>query len=150
MFEHQKCLWRLLWLCCFQSRLQAGNYSFKGFRSLHTVSEMFVCIFPFSHPFLYKFMLRMRKRWSEFSYDGRKFRRQCVNVIDITWGRIYFLTCKNFGLRVQWPQSEHFVINHLPPCRSKPKSFVRLRKHNLRYFGWEPGGLWLSHWLPNN
>ncbi len=33
----------------------------------------------------------------EFFHDGRKFRRQCVNVIDITWGRFYFLTCKNFG-----------------------------------------------------
>ncbi len=36
-------------------------------------------------------------------YDGWKFRRQCVNVIDITWGRIYFSMCKNFGLSVQWP-----------------------------------------------
>ncbi len=32
-----------------------------------------------------------KQNWSEFFYDGRKFRRQCVNVIDITWGRIYFL-----------------------------------------------------------
>ncbi len=22
-------------------------------------------------------------------------------------------------------------------------------EHNLRYFGWKPGGLWLSHWLPS-
>ncbi len=40
---------------------------------------------------------------SKFFYDGRKFRRQCANVIDITWGRIYFSTCENFGLSVQWP-----------------------------------------------
>ncbi len=40
---------------------------------------------------------------SEFFYDGRKFQRQCVNVTDTTWGRIYFSTCKNFGLSVQWP-----------------------------------------------
>ncbi len=33
---------------------------------------------------------------------GRKFRRQCANVIDTTWGHIYFLTCKNFGLCVQF------------------------------------------------
>ncbi len=43
--------------------------------------------------------------WSEFFYDGRKFRRQCVNVIDTTWGRIYFSTCENFGHSVQWPLS---------------------------------------------
>ncbi len=31
-----------------------------------------------------------------FFYDGWKFRRQCVNVIDTTWGHIYFLTWENF------------------------------------------------------
>ncbi len=30
------------------------------------------------------------------------------------------------------------------------KSFVRLREHNLGYFRWKPGGLWLSLWLPSN
>ncbi len=30
------------------------------------------------------------RTWSEFLYDGRMFRRQCVNMIDTTWGRIYF------------------------------------------------------------
>ncbi len=34
---------------------------------------------------------------SEFFYDGRKFRRQCGNVIDTMWARIYFLKCENFG-----------------------------------------------------
>ncbi len=38
---------------------------------------------------------------SEFFYDGRKFRRQCANVIDITWGRIYFSTCENFGRKIR-------------------------------------------------
>ncbi len=33
------------------------------------------------------------------------------------------------------PKNENVVIFHLPPC------------HTPRYFGWEPGGLWLSHWL---
>ncbi len=46
-------------------------------------------------------------------YDGRKFRRQCINVIDTTWGRIYFLHAKisdeNFGLGVQWPLDFNFV-----------------------------------------
>ncbi len=36
---------------------------------------------------------------SEFFYDGWKFRRQCVNVIDITWGRIYFQRAMTFSLR---------------------------------------------------
>ncbi len=63
--------------------------------------------FRITHPFLSKCMLRMRKRSKSnlfrIFYDGRKFRRQCVNLIDTTWGRIYFLTCENFGLRVQRP-----------------------------------------------
>ncbi len=38
------------------------------------------------------------KNWtrSKLYYDGRKFCRRCVNVIDITWGHIYFSTCKHF------------------------------------------------------
>ncbi len=40
---------------------------------------------------------------NRFFYDRRKFRRQCVNVIDTAWGRVYFLMCENFGLGVQWP-----------------------------------------------
>ncbi len=55
-----------------------------------------------------KMLAMMRKNWNKLNlirifYDGWKFRRQCVNVIDITWGRIYFSMCKNFGLSVQWP-----------------------------------------------
>ncbi len=38
--------------------------------------------------------------WSKFFYDWRKFRRQCVNMIDTTWGRIYFSTCENFGRKL--------------------------------------------------
>ncbi len=59
---------------------------------------------------LSKCLLQMRKteNWtqSKYFYDGRKFRRQCVNVIDTMWGRIYFLMCEtdeNFGLGVQRP-----------------------------------------------
>ncbi len=40
-------------------------------------------------------MRKMQKIW--FFYDGGKFRRQCVNGIDTTWGRIYFLTCQKIG-----------------------------------------------------
>ncbi len=32
-----------------------------------------------------------------FIFDGRKFWGQCVNVIDIMWGHIYFSTCEKFG-----------------------------------------------------
>ncbi len=38
-----------------------------------------------------------------FFYDSQRFLRQCVNVIDITWSRIYFSTCKHFG-RKFWTQ----------------------------------------------
>ncbi len=44
------------------------------------------------------------------------------------------------------PKMIHFVINHLPPCRSKP---VKSSEHNLRYLRWKSGGLWLFHWLPD-
>ncbi len=30
-------------------------------------------------------------------FDGRNFQRQCANVIDTTWARISFFTCKNFN-----------------------------------------------------
>ncbi len=76
----------------------------KELRPLHTEYEMFACVFPFfriPHPFLSKCMQRMRKRRKsnliQKCFDGRKFWRQCANVIDTTWGRIYFLTCENFG-----------------------------------------------------
>ncbi len=62
---------------------------------------IFACVFPFS-----KCMLQMQKgRKSNLIpifLAGRKFRRQCANVIDTTWGHIYFLTCKNVGLCVQF------------------------------------------------
>ncbi len=70
---------------------------------------MFICIFRIRHPFISKCLLRMRKRRKSnlvriiiiiiilvIFYDGQKFRRQCVNVIDTMWGCIYFSTCENF------------------------------------------------------
>ncbi len=73
-------------------------------RPLHTESEIVACVFPFfriPHPFLSKCMQRMRKRRKSnlirIFFEGRKFQRQCANVIDTTWGRIYFLTCEHFG-----------------------------------------------------
>ncbi len=67
---------------------------------------------------------------SEFFYDGRKFRRQCVNVIDITWGRIYFSTCENFGLSVQWPLENKYAIDR----GSNVCCFVFLNKAAVRKF----------------
>ncbi len=56
---------------------------------------------------LWKCLLRMQKMQKsnliQFFYDGRKFQRQYVNMTDTTRGHIYFLTCENFGLSVQWP-----------------------------------------------
>ncbi len=49
---------------------------------------------------------------SEFFYDGQKFWRQCVNVIDITWGRIYFSTCKHFGLKFRTQCTMTFKHHH--------------------------------------
>ncbi len=70
-------------------------------------SDMF---FRIRHPFLSKCLLRMWKcRKSnpiQIFYEGQKFRRQCVNVIDTPWGHIYFTTkilYEHFGLSVQWP-----------------------------------------------
>ncbi len=47
----------------------------------------------------------MRKRRKsnliQFFYDGQKFRRHYLNVIDTTRGRIYFLMCEKFGREFQ-------------------------------------------------
>ncbi len=62
-------------------------------RSLHTESEFF----RIRHPFLSKCLLRMwncRKSNLIRILWRTKFWRQCVNVIETTWGRIYFLTVK--------------------------------------------------------
>ncbi len=60
----------------------------------------FFRFFRIPHSFQSKCMLRMRKRRKSnlirIFWNGRKFRRQCANVIDTTWGRIYFLTWENF------------------------------------------------------
>ncbi len=47
-----------------------------------------------------------------FFYDSQRFLRQCVNVIDITWSRIYFSTSKHFG-RKFWTQcAMSFRVNN--------------------------------------
>ncbi len=99
-----KCLfiWRTaairLWACYAAKRALRPKFSHAFF------------LIP--HPFLSKYMQRKWKRWKSnlirIFFDGRKFRRQCANVIDTTWGRIYFLTCENFVLSVQRPLLSYY------------------------------------------
>ncbi len=63
---------------------------------------------------------------SEFFYDGRKFRRQCANVIDITWGRIYFSTCENFGWKIR---TQCAMALSIELCSSCPPSKEKWDKH---------------------
>ncbi len=74
--------------------------------ALKICPNFFACIFPFY--FLIFPILSYQNAcygcentenwtWSTFFLDGQKFWRQNANVIDRTWGRIYFLTCENFG-----------------------------------------------------
>lgn len=71
-------------------------------RSLHIEPEFFMFFFFLHfictrHPFLSKCLWQMRKCRFFFCfiliffYDKRKFWRQCENVIDTTWGCIYFV-----------------------------------------------------------
>ncbi len=46
-------------------------------------------------------------------YDGQKFWRQCVKVIDAAWSHIYFLTCKNFEWEFQTDCAKTFNANRL-------------------------------------
>ncbi len=46
----------------------------------------------------------------------------------------------------------HFFFLSLityPHVVPNPLKLHSSSEHNLRYFGWKPGGLWLSHWLPS-
>ncbi len=110
-----KCFTEHTKMCHWKSCLDC-HMTLEDLRPLHTESEIFACVFPFFrilHPFLSKCMQRMRKRRKsnliQIFFDGRKFRRQCANVIDTTWGRIYFLTCENFRLSVQWPLEDKHI-----------------------------------------
>ncbi len=100
---------------------------------------VFYFFFHIRHPFLSQCLLRMRKRRKsnliqKMFYDGWKFRRQCVNVIDTTRGRIYFLTFKKFGQKI-WT-----VCNDLNPDQTHlnqlMKIFKRTSRSNLFDQGW--------------
>ncbi len=89
--------------------------------------------FRIRHPFLSNCLLRMRKHRKSnliwFFNDGQKFRRQCVNVIDTMWSRIYFLTCENLGLSVQWPLG----LDHLTTFNSV-KCFTKIALINIKIY----------------
>ncbi len=103
-------------------------------------SHAFFQFFHILHPFLSKCMQRMWKRRKSnlirIFFDGRKFRRQCANVIDTTWGRIYFLTCEHFGWKFRTQCAETFTVAKLlsKMCKrwkiQRKKSFLL----NLEYF----------------
>ncbi len=86
-------------------------YDSKGPCTLSLELLLFFIFFRIRHAFLSKCLLRMRKHRKSnliqfFFYDGLKFRRQCVNVIDTTGLQtatktVAFAT-KNIHLRVMF------------------------------------------------
>ncbi len=58
--------------------------------------------------------------YPHFFCDGRKFRRQRVNVLDITWGHVYFLTCKYFRWEFQTQSANTFRVCVQTKCRILP------------------------------
>ncbi len=92
---------------------------------------------------------------SGFFYDGQKFWRQCVNVIDITWGRIYFSTYENFGwkFRTQCAMTlnvdstyiylsksmcsnyERYSLMSLQNCKTELSNYIS----SFLVFNWLPG-----------
>ncbi len=67
---------------------------------------MHCCFFIFVilsyHNACYKCENVENQTWSDLFFNyGQKFQRQCVNVIDTTSGRIYFLKCGDFGREFQ-------------------------------------------------
>ncbi len=92
-------------LLMIQSKTERGGEHRKILSSLFTLSyaEIFHVFFRMSS-FPIKMLATDAKTQKIepdpiffYFYDERKFRRQCVNVIDTMWGHIYFLTCTNFG-----------------------------------------------------
>ncbi len=76
-------------------------------RSLHTESEIFESVFQYSPSCMQK---RRKSNLIRIFFDGRKFRRQCANVFDTTWGRINFLTCGNFRQKFRTQCAETFTL----------------------------------------
>ncbi len=68
-------------------------------------------------------------------FDGRKFRRQCANVIDTTWGRIYFLTCENFRRKFRTQCAETFIaIGCSLQRHTEGASYLNPCKANISFF----------------
>ncbi len=85
---------------------------------------------------LSKCLLRMRKTEknltrSELFYDGWKFQRQCVNVIDITWGRIYFSTCENFGWKFRTQCAMAFTLHEFQTRIAAPLTLHDFQGYHL-------------------
>ncbi len=70
------------------------------------------CIQSDTLTYLSKYLLWMRKmhkiKPNPMFDDRLKFWRQCANAIDIIWGLIYFLTCKNFRWKSRTPCARTF------------------------------------------
>ncbi len=86
-------------LLCYWTQMLCDKVLAHWVRTFCMRISGIVCI---RHPFLSKCLLPMRKRRKsnliqKFVYDGRKFWRQCVNMIYTTWGRIYFFNVQKFG-----------------------------------------------------
>ncbi len=107
----------------YESFNSSMHFSPKKLRYIYTkgpCTQIFFLGGGVPHPFLSKCMLRMIKRRKsnliQFFYDGRKFQRQCVNVIDTLWGHTSFLTYKNFGQEF-WTLTVNEMLE-LPRCLS--------------------------------
>ncbi len=78
-----------------------------------------------------------------FCYDRQKFRRQCVNVIDSTWGRIYFLMCEKFWtqcamtLRGTWRRMKRGLRRELMKERGTGHQFLLSKVANAYKVGFK-------------
>ncbi len=87
------------WLTKYKREEHRNGLTLKVLAHRVCKDAIFASIFLFSRirrPFLSKCMLWNAKTQKieldqNWFYDRRKLRRQCVNVIDTMWGRIYFL-----------------------------------------------------------
>ncbi len=72
-----------------------------------------VCVFPgnWSHNLCDANAMLYHWATGTIVYDRRTFWRQCLNVINTTWGYIYFLTCKNFGREFRTLCAKTFSVN---------------------------------------
>ncbi len=110
----------VLWILCTAVNIWSGSKKFIKF-ALKAIAHwvrnfrMRFSVFSYSSSFPIK-MNAMDAKTQKIEpdpnfCDGRKFRRQCVNVIVTMWGRIYFSTCEYFGRKFQTPCAETLKEN---------------------------------------